>query len=237
MKEENEIDENEENEEDSYPAISRVLNILKIKYNKEINNKNNYNFNLQAKIEEKEEKEEIKEQIKEEKEKEKEEYKNQFYQITQKIKSLKYSNNFNYFSLSSLLSYSLTLSYLNNNNNNNNINNNEGSCNFRPIDGDMSRMFMVAILSAILSAPLALSVQYIIANILSINVNQNNLERMKMESLMSKRKSVRNNEDLNEKCGNCTLEDFKNLLSDIGEYVKNLSKDQELFLGKLFSFI
>jgi hypothetical protein len=42
-----------------------------------------------------------------------------------------------------------------------------GFCHFREIGEDMTRMFIVALISAIVSAPFALSVQYLIATVLS----------------------------------------------------------------------
>jgi hypothetical protein len=57
-----------------------------------------------------------------------------------------------------------------------------GSCHFRDIGEDMTRMLIVAMISAIVSAPFALSVQYLIVNVLSKEtIDEEELEKEKQK--------------------------------------------------------
>ncbi len=59
----------------------------------------------------------------------------------------------------------------------------EGSCHYREIENDMVRMFIVAMISAIVSAPFALSIQYLIMNVLSKeSINQHDESQNKLDS-------------------------------------------------------
>jgi hypothetical protein len=71
----------------------------------------------------------------------------------------------------------------------------DGSCHFREIGGDMTRMFVVVLISMIVSAPFALGVQYLIVNVLSKRtIDEEQLEKetqkvsdLRIEKLMSVR--------------------------------------------------
>jgi hypothetical protein len=56
----------------------------------------------------------------------------------------------------------------------------EGSCHFREIDGDMTRMFIVVMISTVVSAPFALSIQYLIMNVLSKDIVTEKEEQKKL---------------------------------------------------------
>jgi hypothetical protein len=94
-----------------------------------------------------------------------------------------------------------------------------GSCHFRDIANDMVRMFIVAALAAIVSAPFALSVQYLTATVLSREVIDEAVvakERkkslvLKMERALSQSVSL----DLVESCGRSSDEDLKNLRKEL----------------------
>jgi hypothetical protein len=122
-----------------------------------------------------------------------------------------------------------------------------GSCHFREIGEDMTRMFIVAMISATLSAPLALSLQYLIANVLSKEcVSGEELEREKQQSqlnrtqrLMSKRSTnikVGNSKstELVERCGESSPEDLKNILKELSQYYNALVANKRLDKAKEF---
>jgi hypothetical protein len=122
-----------------------------------------------------------------------------------------------------------------------------GSCHFREIGEDMTRMFIVAMISATLSAPLALSLQYLIANVLSKEcVSGEELEREKQQSqlnrtqrLMSKRSTnikVGNSKstELVEICGESSPEDLKNILKELSQYYNALVANKRLDKAKEF---
>lgn len=111
----------------------------------------------------------------------------------------------------------------------------DGSCHFIPIEGDMSRMFMVAIISAVISAPLTLCVQYIISNILSREIRQKEDElRSTFQISRNRRTTVGGNmsSDLAEVTGNNLQEDFSNLLKELREHYRTLrGNEKEEFAG------
>jgi hypothetical protein len=123
----------------------------------------------------------------------------------------------------------------------------EGSCHFREIGEDMIRMFLVAMISATLSAPLALSLQYLIANVLSKEcVSEEELEKEKVQSqsrriqrLMSSRLSnvkVGNSQStrLVERCGESSPEDLKNILKELSRHYNELVAKNETSKSKEF---
>jgi hypothetical protein len=68
-----------------------------------------------------------------------------------------------------------------------------GSCHFREIAEDMTRMFIVAIISAMVSAPLALSVQYLIMNVLSKDgVSEEEIKKEKQQYQARRLERMRN---------------------------------------------
>jgi hypothetical protein len=120
----------------------------------------------------------------------------------------------------------------------------EGSCHFREIGEDMIRMFLVAMISATLSAPLALSLQYLIANVLSKEcVSEEELEKEKTQRrtqrLMSSRLSnvrVGNFQPtrLVERCGASSPEDLKNILKELSRHYNELVAKNETSKFKEF---
>jgi hypothetical protein len=120
----------------------------------------------------------------------------------------------------------------------------EGSCHFREIGEDMIRMFLVAMISATLSAPLALSLQYLIANVLSKEcVSEEELEKEKNQSqsrrtqrLMSSRIGVGNSQStrLVERCGESSPEDLKNILKELSRHYSELVAKSETSKSKEF---
>jgi hypothetical protein len=101
-----------------------------------------------------------------------------------------------------------------------------GSCRFREIGEDITRMFIVAIISAVVSAPLALSVQYLIMNVLSKkSVSDEELEKenqryqlTRMERLKNMRRVDAASSELVESCGKTLLEDLGNLLKELSAH-------------------
>ena len=61
-----------------------------------------------------------------------------------------------------------------------------GSCHFKPIDGDITRMCIVAIFSAVVSAPLSLSIQYLISEVLSKESHNSTLFNFHQRKLSQK---------------------------------------------------
>jgi hypothetical protein len=109
----------------------------------------------------------------------------------------------------------------------------EGSCHFREIGDDMARMFIVAVISAIVSAPLALSIQYLIGNVLSKETSPNTDDRAALEKLQKQMSSRRRqtvephkalSTNLVELCGGSSHEDFQNLLRELSEHHAKLLK-------------
>jgi hypothetical protein len=102
-----------------------------------------------------------------------------------------------------------------------------GSCYFREIGEDMTRMFIVAIISAVVSAPLAMSVQYLIMNVLSkqsVSEEELEQERRRYESKRAERWSTRRLDvsplfpALVESCGGTLSEDLNNLLKELSTH-------------------
>jgi hypothetical protein len=99
----------------------------------------------------------------------------------------------------------------------------DGSCSFRAISGDITRIFTVTLLSAILCAPLTLLVQYLISNILSAPTatasasDRRVLPRPRSVTLLSDQSA-----EISESIGNCALSNFKNLLDDLERYMDQL---------------
>jgi hypothetical protein len=112
----------------------------------------------------------------------------------------------------------------------------QGSCHFRQISDDRTRVFIVAMISAIVSAPFALSIQYLVVNILPQETMTP--EEAKRETQLSKWNSLQKllssrnlsvdpespPTDLVEKCGRSVSEDLENLLKDISGHYQRLLK-------------
>jgi hypothetical protein len=122
-----------------------------------------------------------------------------------------------------------------------------GSCHFRDIGEDMTRMFIVAIISAVVSAPLALSIQHLIMNVLSkhtaLTGEEAEKERVRKKSRRSKRISRRvdvtvppsvtaalhpsGSVELDERCGRTLLDDLNNLSGELfAHYTSLLAQGQ-----------
>lgn len=106
----------------------------------------------------------------------------------------------------------------------------DGSCHFREIGADMSRMFIVAVFSSIISAPLALSVQYLIGNILSKETETKDEEqdpRLRSRSLSGRGLAITSKSpDLVEACGGSLQEDLNNLLRELSQFFNRLESQQ-----------
>jgi hypothetical protein len=113
----------------------------------------------------------------------------------------------------------------------------QGSCHFRQISDDMTRVFIVAMISAIVSAPFALSIQYLVVNVLSQETmtpeeakrEKQLLKWKSLQKLLSSRKLSVGSEVLPtdlvvESCGRSVSEDLENLLKDISGHYKRLLK-------------
>jgi Na+-transporting methylmalonyl-CoA/oxaloacetate decarboxylase gamma subunit len=120
----------------------------------------------------------------------------------------------------------------------------EGSCHLRDIgEDDLMRMVIVAMISAIVSAPLALSIQYLIMNVLSKRcVSDEEIEQGKQKIQTSRNQKFRRTAGaslpkLVESCGQNLLEDLNNLLKELSAHytalVANKEDDQGIeFRGK-----
>jgi hypothetical protein len=104
----------------------------------------------------------------------------------------------------------------------------EGSCHFRDIGHDLTRTVIVALISAIVSAPFALSMQYVVLNVLSKTTRdakkQNQTEISILERLKSHRQvlNVQSESTIAEQSGRSVEEDLHNLLRELSEYYANL---------------
>jgi hypothetical protein len=111
-----------------------------------------------------------------------------------------------------------------------------GSCHFREIGEDMTRMFIVALLSAIVSAPFALSVQYVIATVLSretIDEAEAEKERREMQArrtelaLFQRQRSVAVAPGLVESCEGSSADDYNNLQRELSEHYTQLLEKKD----------
>jgi hypothetical protein len=107
----------------------------------------------------------------------------------------------------------------------------------------MTRMFIVAMISTIVSAPFALSVQYLVATVLSREtINQKEAEKEKQEIhlkrqqrvLSHRQKSTVARSDLMERCGGSSDEDYNNLQRELSEYYQELLKLKEKTVAEEF---
>jgi hypothetical protein len=128
----------------------------------------------------------------------------------------------------------------------------DGSCHFREISNDMSRVFIVAIFSAVVSAPLALGVQYLICNVLSKEVvasgkvkKKSNLVVMKnirrlFPTTLTSAKKGDPSMGLVELCGKTPIDDLKNLRNELTVHYNHLlctvNCKPEEFRGQSLSF-
>jgi hypothetical protein len=113
----------------------------------------------------------------------------------------------------------------------------EGKCLFRPISDDLVRVVTVAIIAAIISAPLSLLVQWTINNILSRDtvrdddvtvlplpdLNKNDSSLAVPVKYSKKRNDGRLKFILKEQCGDTLQDDLKNLLAEISHYRRGLT--------------
>lgn len=110
------------------------------------------------------------------------------------------------------------------------------TCYLRDIGEDMTRMFIVALISTILTAPLALTVQYLIVNVLSKDVRPINKEQDQSPGLRRINSSWHSvgfssfqtlqNPNLAEPSGNCLEEDLHNLTNELSMYYQYLLKEK-----------
>jgi hypothetical protein len=122
-----------------------------------------------------------------------------------------------------------------------------GTCHFREIGEDMTRMFIVAMIAALVSAPFALSSQYLITNVLSREtLDKEEIENAKVKwnstrirNLMSQRQGgAANSPSLNEVCGRSSTDDYNNFLRELSVYYnslleRNMSDEAKECRGKL----
>jgi hypothetical protein len=125
-----------------------------------------------------------------------------------------------------------------------------GSCHFREIGEDMVRMFIVAMISALVSAPLALSVQYLIMNVLAKETSlsgeeaekekQRHVERREERARTIRRldlgatPSLSSSSDLAENCGGSLLQDMNNLLGELSAHYGSLVANERADQAKEF---
>jgi hypothetical protein len=105
-----------------------------------------------------------------------------------------------------------------------------GSCQSRPISGDMKRVFIVALLAAVLSAPLSIMVQYIVVYLLSPetessddSINSRRVSRGLSRIGSRKRVTTVTGNSIHESCGNSLINDLNNLMVDLSNYQSSLS--------------
>jgi hypothetical protein len=112
-----------------------------------------------------------------------------------------------------------------------------GECSFRPIQGDFIRVVTVALVSAVASAPLSLSLQYIISNFLTKETSDKEDEDASVVSVrkISRKQTAANQEYLQERCGGTVTEDLQNLTRELLAHRRTISgKDKQIFDGDMF---
>jgi hypothetical protein len=117
----------------------------------------------------------------------------------------------------------------------------EGTCAFREIGGDATRVFTVAILSAIISAPFSLLVQYLVTNVLCApdDLSSASSEDLILPRIRSARSTVGiETNELREACGVSLSSDFKNLLDELSRYCEEIKATPTLekSIGSLEEF-
>jgi hypothetical protein len=103
------------------------------------------------------------------------------------------------------------------------------SCHFRSIAGDLQRVFIVAILSAIISAPFSLTVQYLISNILSAETLKPSAggDDLPLPTRRARFSSHKGEVDcLREECGVSLFDDLKNLMKDLSLHRSRLTGEK-----------
>jgi hypothetical protein len=113
---------------------------------------------------------------------------------------------------------------------NSSLNEFDGSCQSRPIEGDLKRVFIVALLAAILSAPVSIIVQYIVVYLLSPEtqssddaVNGSRAKRGISRIGSRKRVTTVTEKSLHEPCGDSLIDDLNNLMVDLSNHQATLS--------------
>jgi hypothetical protein len=107
-----------------------------------------------------------------------------------------------------------------------------GSCHFREIGGDMARMLIVALISAIVSAPFSLSLQSLIVNVLSketideVEMEKEKQTLYKMRIQRTRQRETRNSMDLVGSSGGSSDQVLKKLLGEIMAHYKYLRDSQ-----------
>lgn len=98
------------------------------------------------------------------------------------------------------------------------------------------RVITVALISAIVSAPLSLSVLYIISNVLSKETRRNEdrvVSPVPMARRNTRQVAMCQTKSIKERCGSNVLEDKENLVREILLYRKGISaKERQIFDGK-----
>ena len=105
----------------------------------------------------------------------------------------------------------------------------EGNCSFRPVDGSVMQLFTITLISAVLSAPFSLSIDFVLRNLLcqqTLSSNNNSTiispghSNTDTKVHSTRRTLVPDTEGgLKEKSGDNLQEDFKNLLLESKEYL------------------
>jgi hypothetical protein len=91
-----------------------------------------------------------------------------------------------------------------------------GDCQFREIGGDLTRVFIVAFLSAVISAPFAMAFQYVIKHLLSRELlNEQAAPGHSIARVRSTGVQGANQNHLSELCGDSLSADFKNLMDEL----------------------
>jgi hypothetical protein len=124
-----------------------------------------------------------------------------------------------------------------------NSSNGGGSCHFRDIGEDMTRMFIVAVISSVVSAPLAMSIHHLIVNVLSKETLDRKTELEKQAKKTQRERSNRRILGANstpsdmEGCGRTLQEDLNSLLKELSSYYQHLLREDNTKAKKFESKI
>jgi hypothetical protein len=121
----------------------------------------------------------------------------------------------------------------------NDVDSSSGRCHFRPIQGNLIRVATIALISAVVSAPLSLGVQYLISNILSKETAQGEdcIESAQISPSTTKvskrlRKTAILISGRKERGGDSVISDLHCLLNEVQVYRQHISdKERQIFDG------